>query len=98
MRTDPRMVFHDTVLPAVHHDLIAGVIVSDAARTLLDLARMSPDDPACAHWARELVAVRPDLVDAARTLLMASGRFPGKVRAAALLAGFGARGQDDVTR
>lgn len=98
MRTDPRVVFHDTALPAVHHVLIAGVVVSDAARTLLDLARMSPDDPACARWARALVAVRPDLVDAARALLTASGRFPGKVRAAALLVEFGARGQEDVTR
>lgn len=83
---DRRIVFHDIVLPESSQVTIGSLIVADAARTLCDLARMSPVYPEFTRWARALAAVHPDACALARALLHATGRVPGKAHGLALLA------------
>ena len=83
---EPRVVYHDMLLPEPDQVTVGPLVVSDATRTLCDLARMSPGAPDFAWWAHRLAETQPHVVAPAARLLASAGRVPGKVRGLALLA------------
>ncbi|MFK4790263.1 type IV toxin-antitoxin system AbiEi family antitoxin [Microbacterium sp. ZW T5_56] len=76
-----RMAYRDVRIPLADLDLFGDVAVSSVARTIADLAREAPDDPALSA----LVAEYPVAVHAAVTWLDTHSHRPGIRAARALL-------------
>ena len=83
--TDVRVRYSDVRLDAGDADVICGVAVTSPARTLADLAR-SRDD-AHRDAAVRLMAIAPELREAALAWLAAAGPVPDKRPAAVFLRG-----------
>lgn len=91
-----RTVLHHTVIDSEDVAPIAGVAVTNALRTLVDLARLAYVHAEYPRWARAFALARPDIVPVAEAALRRLSRFPGKRRALSLLAEL--RAYDEVTR
>ena len=92
---DRHLVYRDLAVPVGDLHLIGGVLVTTAARTMVDLARAGDDEQRRA--ARLLASVEPDAVGRAITRLE-QGRLPGKLAALAWLRELAVEIQEDVTR
>lgn len=101
---DRRLVLHDTTVPPEELTSIAGVPVTTARRTLLDLVLGIPRYPDHRLWALALADVAPSTVTEAHDALLLRTRVPGKRAALALLAELSrdrhdqSADQDEVTR
>ena len=95
VRPDRRLVYRDLTVPPDDLLLLGGVLVTNPARTLADLARASDDEHRAA--ADLLASAQPGVVELAIARLE-QGRLPGKRNALAWLREYAAERQEDVTR
>lgn len=75
--TSARLIFHDTMLPAVDVAVVGGIPVTTPARTMLDLSTTLHRDPRVLTWMSRLDAACPGSTEAAATALRARQRVPG---------------------
>jgi hypothetical protein len=75
--TCARLIFHDTMVPAVDVAMIGGIPVTTPTRTMLDLATTLHRDPRVLTWMSRLAVACPGTAEAAAEALRARRRVPG---------------------
>ncbi|MFS0852067.1 hypothetical protein [Microbacterium sp. 179-I 3D4 NHS] len=96
---NPRITYHDSAPPEEDVELIGGVPVATAERTVFDLALGLHRDPQLVRWLRALTAIEPEWTSSALRRMDLLRRAPGsRAGRDALERLDAAHRQDEVTR